>query len=60
MWMVLMWRVLILRMVLIFRMVLMFNIFKFLFQSKFMDIEDELKVVGQNQQTLEVRFLVIL
>ena len=29
----------------------------FLLQVKFMDIEDELKVVGQNQQTLEVRIL---
>ena len=27
-----------------------------LLQSKFMDIEDELKVVGQNQQTLEVKY----
>ena len=27
-------------------------------QVKFMDIEDELKVVGQNQQTLEVRILI--
>ena len=28
-------------------------------QMRFMDIEDELKVVGQNQQTLEVDFLFI-
>ena len=29
----------------------------FLLQTKFIDIEDELKVVGQNQQTLEVQYL---